>query len=304
MPVYAGDVPFYPTSTLYPGGSTPYTGQPVYSVKIGWNSAQSGLIVFGRTAFQTVNTISVTNKALTSNVATLTVPGHSFTTSSTIGVAGVDATFNGTYRVTATTSTTVSYAKTAADVTSVASTGTVGSVQTVDVLGNSFASFFNGAYDDVTTDVQSIRIKRGRDDILSQINAGTAEVELMRPSDRAYWNPANKSSLLNSANAPGFVPMRPIKITATWAGAEVGLFWGYLRSARYDYASGVVRLSCVDLFLFLSRTNPVDPALSVGVGGTGTNADSFATDAAVATDVSSATASSSSRTGLVRTAAA
>ncbi len=277
---------------------------PTYSVKIGWTSAQAGLIVFDRTAFQTVNALNVTNKALTSNVATLTVPGHSFTTSSTVGVAGVDATFDGTYAVTATTSTTISYAKTAADVTSVASTGTVGTVQTVDVFGNAYSTFFNGAYDDITTDVLSIRVKRGRDDILSQINAGTAELEVCRPSDRAYWNPSNKSSLLNSANAPGFVPMRPIRIQATDPATSTtyGVFFGFLRSARFDYATGICRLSCVDLFLFLSRTNPVDPALSVGVGGTASNADQYATDPGVAQDVSSATLSSGSRTGLVRTA--
>lgn len=205
---------------------------PTYSVKIGWTSAQAGLIVFGFTSFQTIS----------------------------------------------------------------------GVVQTADVFGNAYSTFFNGAYDDVTNDVQSIRIKRGRDDILSQMNAGTAEVELMRPSDRAYWNPANKTSLLNSANAPGFVPMRPIRIQATdpATGTTYGLFWGFIRSARFDYATGICRLSCVDLMLVLSRTNPVDPALSTTNGGTG--ADSFTPDAGTTTDVTSATVTSTSRSGLVRLA--
>lgn len=66
-------------------------------------------------------TYSVSNKALTSNVATLTTSiAHDFNVGNSITVTGVDATFNGTYVVTATTSTTISYAKTATNVTSVA----------------------------------------------------------------------------------------------------------------------------------------------------------------------------------------
>lgn len=179
-----------------------------------------------------------------------------------------------------------------------------GVVQTAEVFSNAYTAFFGGTYDDVTTDVQSIRVKRGRDDILSQVNAGTAELEMMRPSDRAYWNPANKSSLLNSANAPGFVPMRPIRIRATDPATSTtyGVFWGFIRSARFDYATGICRLSCVDLMLVLSRVNPVDPALSVGVGGTATNDDQYATDALTELDVQSAAVAGASRQGMVRLA--
>lgn len=69
--------------------------------------------------------LAVTNKALTSNVATITIGTHSISVSDSVTVAGVDATFNGTYTVTAVTGTTISYAKTAANVTSVAATGSV-----------------------------------------------------------------------------------------------------------------------------------------------------------------------------------
>jgi hypothetical protein len=66
-------------------------------------------------------TYSVSNKALTSNVATLTTSlAHDFSVGNSITVTGVDATFNGTYVVTAKTSTTISYAKTATNVTSTA----------------------------------------------------------------------------------------------------------------------------------------------------------------------------------------
>jgi hypothetical protein len=63
---------------------------------------------------------SVKTKALTSNVATLTTLfPHDFSVGNTIIIDGVDATFNGTYTVTAKTSDTVSYAKTASNVTSI-----------------------------------------------------------------------------------------------------------------------------------------------------------------------------------------
>lgn len=63
-------------------------------------------------------TASVTNKALTSNVATLTAANHGFAVGFEVVVSGVDATFDGTYTITAVTTNTFSYAKTASDVAS------------------------------------------------------------------------------------------------------------------------------------------------------------------------------------------
>ena len=59
-------------------------------------------------------TISINNKALTSNVATLTTStAHGLTVGMTITITGVDATFNGEYRITTVpTTTTFTYAKT------------------------------------------------------------------------------------------------------------------------------------------------------------------------------------------------
>ena len=68
---------------------------------------------------------TVTNKALTSNVATLTIGSHKLLVGATVNVANVDATFDGTYVLTAVAATTISYAKTAANVTSVAATGAI-----------------------------------------------------------------------------------------------------------------------------------------------------------------------------------
>lgn len=68
----------------------------------------------------------VSNKSLTSNVATLTTASaHGFKTGQTVVVANVDSTFNGTYTITGTpTGTTFTYAKTATDVVSASASGT------------------------------------------------------------------------------------------------------------------------------------------------------------------------------------
>jgi hypothetical protein len=75
-------------------------------------------------------TFTVTDKELTSNVATLTVdetidPAEVYV-GSTVTVAGVDSTFNGTYKVTAvnTEAGTISYSKTASNVESTSASGT------------------------------------------------------------------------------------------------------------------------------------------------------------------------------------
>ena len=70
-------------------------------------------------------TWTITNKALTSNVATLTIGSHKLTAGCTVNVSNVDATFDGTYVLTTVGATTISYAKTASNVTSVAATGAV-----------------------------------------------------------------------------------------------------------------------------------------------------------------------------------
>jgi N4-gp56 family major capsid protein len=72
-------------------------------------------------------TVSVTNKALTSNVATLTTAAdHGLGVGQVVTVSGVDSVFNGTFTITVVGSaTTFSYAKTNADVSSATATGTV-----------------------------------------------------------------------------------------------------------------------------------------------------------------------------------
>jgi hypothetical protein len=76
------------------------------------------------TAFSTI-TKTVSNKALTSNVATITTSTtHGFAVGDYVVLSGVDATFNGTYLIASVpTTTTFTFAKTNANVTSAAATG-------------------------------------------------------------------------------------------------------------------------------------------------------------------------------------
>jgi len=88
------------------------------------DTVDEGLVVeYASTIAALVSTI--TNKALTSNVATLTTSaGHNYREGDAVVISGVDATFNGTYAITAVpTSTTFTYAKTASNVSSAAASG-------------------------------------------------------------------------------------------------------------------------------------------------------------------------------------
>ena len=68
--------------------------------------------------------LSISNKALTSNVATLTTTtAHGYAVGNKVSVFSVGAPFDGTYILTSVTSTTFSFAKTASNVVSTASSG-------------------------------------------------------------------------------------------------------------------------------------------------------------------------------------
>jgi hypothetical protein len=132
-----------------------------------------------------------------------------------------------------------------------------------DVLSSSFTQFFDGPQDDITADVEAMRINRGRDTLLDSMSAGTLELTVRRPDDKPYWNPANTASDINS-NAPGFVPMRPVRVTATYddggGAVDYPLFYGFIRSAAHDTITGRTNIQALDLFLWLARLYPVAAA--------------------------------------------
>jgi hypothetical protein len=99
-----------------------HTNQHVRSIQ--WGGVNGVLLhdEFDVDKISPIITVSITNKALTSDVATLTTAAaHGLTVGMTITITDVDATFNGTFRVTTVpTATTFTYAKVNADVSSAA----------------------------------------------------------------------------------------------------------------------------------------------------------------------------------------
>jgi len=80
-------------------------------------------------------TYVITNKALTSNVATLTTSvNHTLTVGQTVLVTGVDATFNGTFVVSAVTSNTFSYTLISTNVSSATSGGAITALVLNDIV--------------------------------------------------------------------------------------------------------------------------------------------------------------------------
>jgi hypothetical protein len=127
----AGDVSIAGTITFGGAGTTVETANLSVTdpfVFVGTNNQADivDLAFIGEYA-SSVSTITktVSNKALTSNIATLTTSAsHTFLVGDVVVVSGVDATFNGTYNILAVpTATTFTYAKTNANVTSAVATG-------------------------------------------------------------------------------------------------------------------------------------------------------------------------------------
>ena len=99
----------------------------VSDLKVGSGVAAAFSIAAAGTSDEgALNTASyaVTNKALTSNVATLTTAAHGYKVGDVVTVTGVGSPFDGTHTITVVGSTTTfSYAKTNANVSSAASSG-------------------------------------------------------------------------------------------------------------------------------------------------------------------------------------
>jgi hypothetical protein len=111
---------------------------------------------------------SVNNKVLNDNVATLTTStNHNFVVGETISVSGIDSAFNGNYTVTAKTSTTLSYAKTANNVssTSVSPVGSVISTTTTstDSITCTITPTQGNLLDPTTTYVYDVSIHKNDD---------------------------------------------------------------------------------------------------------------------------------------------
>jgi len=117
-----------------------------------------------------------------------------------------------------------------------------------DVIGS---DFIGSVFEDITNDVKSIGIRRGRDNVLSAMDQGSCTMLLV--DENGHYNPENAASPL----AGNLVPMRPVKITGTLSGTEYPLFYGYISRIEFDPEARESLIEAVDLFEWLGTFCPV-----------------------------------------------
>ena len=116
---------------------------------------------------------------------------------------------------------------------------------------------------EVTNLVSKVSIRRGRNRITSQFEAGTANVTLY--DQNGDWNPTNPASIYY----PNLVPLRQIIIYATYATNNYFLFSGFITNYDTGFRQGnddlsTVTLKCVDGFKLLAGSG-IDTIAGSGV---------------------------------------
>ena len=104
---------------------------------------------------------------------------------------------------------------------------------------------------EITSLVERVAIRRGRNRITSKFEAGTCDVILY--DQNGDWNPANP----NGAYYPNLVPLRQIIIQATYASNTYFIFAGFIQAYDTGFWQGNedvsrVTLRCVDGFRLLA----------------------------------------------------
>ena len=129
---------------------------------------------------------------------------------------------------------------------------------------------------DLTPDVYSISIRRGRNIMKDTYDAGTATVRVLDP--QGNFNPQNTSSTFY----PYLTPLRKIRISATTDTAEHFLFSGYVNDYRYTFPTGqetaYVDILCTDGFRLFQMSNISTVASTPAGQTTGTRIDKILDD--------------------------
>lgn len=129
-------------------------------------------------------------------------------------------------------------------------------------------------WDDVSSDVVSADITRGRNSELDRMEAGTAVVVLNNESGD-YW-PKNAAG----AYYPDVLPLKRINIRATYNAVTYDLFTGYIESYTPQFKAPFhtyMVLRCVDLIKSLSRLL-LNDAVGYAEELSGTRVDNVLTD--------------------------
>ena len=121
---------------------------------------------------------------------------------------------------------------------------------------------------DLTPDVYSISIKRGRNIMRDTYEAGSCTVRVLDPL--SYFNPQNAASPYY-----GFLtPLRKLRVSAAVGGINYFLFSGYTTEYKYTYPqnqeTGYVDIICTDAFRLMQQATVTTVAGAIAGQDTGT----------------------------------
>lgn len=116
-----------------------------------------------------------------------------------------------------------------------------------DELGGDFGV---NTFDVITPDVKSVEISRGRSNDMSSMQQGVCTLILKDPTGK--YNPWNSGSALNGY----LIPLRPLRIYATYSGTDYQLFTGFISRIEYDPYNYEATIEAVDLFEWLNTYSP------------------------------------------------
>ena len=129
---------------------------------------------------------------------------------------------------------------------------------------------------DLTPNVYSISIRRGRNVMKDTYEAGTAIVRVFDP--QGYFNPQS----VTSPYYPYLTPLRKLRISATTSTSTKFLFSGYVNDYRYTFPQGqetaYVDILCTDGFRLLQMANVGTIATTPAGQTTGTRIDKILDD--------------------------
>lgn len=121
------------------------------------------------------------------------------------------------------------------------------------VLGTNVLGTSQAQVVDISSLVQQISIRRGRDRVFEEYSPGTATIRFIDTT--GDWNP-------NNASGPYYgqiLPMRQVKIETTYSGTGYGLFTGFIQSWdwEWDYVNSIawVTIQATDAFRILNLAN-------------------------------------------------
>jgi len=121
---------------------------------------------------------------------------------------------------------------------------------------------------DLTPDVRQISIRRGRNIMRDQYEAGTCTVRVIDTD--GSWNPQN----VNSIYYPYLTPLRKLRVAGTYNGVSYFLYSGYTTEYKYTYPQGqelgYVDIICADALRLMQQATVTTVASATAGQDTGT----------------------------------